>query len=116
MGRRFTGETGVWSARDEWRGGLSLWRARGFQQGVRFALDASEFLAQLAPKWPRKVEKDPAEFREREQTEALTIGHRYHFHTGGEELPVAFPNTASLGSRLRAGKPSHRRALKTKLK
>src|SRR5260370_18415050 len=71
-----------------------LWRERGFQQSVLFALDPSEFLPQLAPNGLGNVEQDSAEFCEREQTEPLPIVHRYHFHGGREELPSAFPNTA----------------------
>ena len=75
-------------------GSRLLWRARGFQQRVLFALDASEFLPQLAPNRLGNVEQDSAEFGERKQTEALPIVHRYHFQGGREELPSAFPNAA----------------------
>src|SRR5436190_22761416 len=76
-------------------GSRLLWRARGFQQRVLLALDASEFLPQLAAHGLGNVEQNSAEFGEREQTEALPIVHRYHFQGGREELPSAFPNSAS---------------------
>ena len=75
-------------------GSRLLGRARGFQQRVLFALDASEFLPQLAPNGLGNVEQNSAEFCKREQTEPLPIVHRYHFKGGREELPSAFPNAA----------------------
>jgi hypothetical protein len=69
-------------------GAASDYGERGFQQRILYALDASEFLPQLAPNRLGNVEQDSAEFCKREQTEPLPIVHCYHFQAGERSCQV----------------------------
>jgi hypothetical protein len=84
-------------------GAASDYEERGFKQRMLCALDASEFLPQLAPNGLGNVEQDSAEFCEREQTKPLPIVHRYHARGVAKCVPQC---RNSVGADTRRGGPA----------